>query len=231
MSDPTSVTDPTDPTDTITSDGCEGTAGCTDPTDADSSVGPPDPTTSGPTSSTGDTDPTGGPAVTCEDRAQCVVVDDCCTCDAIPADAEPPACDLECIQSACSALGIDPIAQCELDHCELAPQSCDPFDATCDELPPPCPEGQLATIDPVAGCWTGMCVAAAYCDVVPSCELCPADETCVGFISQLPYYTCVPIPDACGGTPSCECLGELCVAPYDACSELEGEVSCNCPNC
>lgn len=175
---------------------------------------------------------TGEPVTSCEADGDCTVVEDCCSCLAILQGTEAPNCDLqECLQSACGAMGVStPIAQCELGSCELAPLPCNPFEVACDALPPECPEGMLPTIE--GACWSGLCVPAALCDVVPDCAACPEDEACVQFVSQLPVTRCSPIPPACDGVPSCGCMGDdVCESPFDLCNDIDGAISCDCPVC
>lgn len=191
-----------------------------------------EPTATADSSGSGTESTTGEPATACEDAAGCMLHDDCCNCIAITQGAEPPACDIpECDQSACGALGIDPQVQCELGSCEFVPLPCNPFEVACDSLPPECPDGTLPSVDPLASCWSGDCVPAAFCDVVPDCADCPDDEVCVQNISQIPTFTCSPIPAACDGTPSCACMGEVCVSPFDVCGDGDGTISCACPAC
>lgn len=213
----TATEDPTGPSPS-TSDGTTDPSGTTGPSD---SSGP------GLDSSTGD------PSSSCEAPDDCVVVDDCCTCGAVLAGAEAPACDvLECDTTMCESYGVTPVPQCEQDSCELAPLSCSRSDALCDAEPPECPLGQAAPLDPQSGCWTGGCVPAELCDVVDDCADCPADEACIGFIAHIPSYQCTPIPEACNGAASCECLGTLCVSPFDSCGPSDnGGLSCGCDVC
>lgn len=209
-------------------DGDTGPAGSTGGDDGTSADGSTGVATDG--SSSGDT---GAQPTTCTSDGDCIVVDDCCSCTAIGVDDEPPSCDIrECDQSTCSMYGVDPLAQCELGSCELAPVSCDPSAVSCDSLPPECPDGFVPSTDPDGGCWTNVCVPAELCDVVPSCADCPEDEACVEYVAQLgPVAHCSPIPEECGGTPSCACMAEVCVSPFDACGDAPDGLSCGCPVC
>jgi len=212
-----------------TSAGTATADGTADPTD---DTADPTFTTEGGSSSsdsTGDAAATG----TCEGAGDCVVFDSCCDCLALAVDEEPPACEIEeCAMSACAALGLVPQVQCELDSCEFVPVSCSPFDVQCDEDAPPCADGTLASVDPLTGCWTGACVPAQHCDIVPSCEYCPADEVCVRRVLQNPAYRCSPIAAVCDGAATCECMGDAaCLAPFDVCSEDADGLACGCPQC
>lgn len=212
----------TTPTTATTSDG-SGSTGTT--TDGSSTTGT-DASSSGADGSTSE------PVTACEAASDCTVVEDCCSCLAILQGTEAPNCDLqECLQSACGALGVsNPVAQCELGSCELAPLPCNPLEVACDALPPVCPDGMLPSID--GACWSGLCVPAELCDVVSDCSDCPEDEACVQFVSHAPVTRCTPIPPACEGVPSCGCMGaDVCEAPFDICNDIDGAISCGCPVC
>ena len=215
--DTATVTDPTDVTETDSADGTGSSDGTSQST--------------GDGTSSGDTGP--GPGDACMTEADCVVVDDCCSCLAIPADQEPPECDIEaCLQSTCMAQGVPPIAACELGSCEIAPVPCNPSDVFCESLPPDCPEGTVPGVNPDANCWSGTCVPAEHCDIVPSCDVCPDDETCVEYVTMFgPEYHCSPVPESCDGTPSCACMAEACVDMYETCGDGDMGISCSCINC
>lgn len=192
-----------------------------------------DGSTGGGTEGTGTSSDTGTGGDACVTDDDCIVVDDCCNCTAIATDAEPPMCDIpNCLQSTCSALGITPVAQCELGSCELGPMSCDPSVVSCESLPPDCGAGTFPGTDENTMCWTGLCVPAELCDVVPSCADCPEAETCVEYVMQGgPEFHCSPIPEACDGTPSCECLSDVCIGDFDTCGEGPDGLTCSCPVC
>jgi hypothetical protein len=220
--------------------GTSPTASNTDPTNATSSddTSADDSDDDGPSSGDGDatssaTDDTGpGPGGACDDVDDCIVVEDCCNCTVASA-SDPPTCDIvECRQSKCGELGFTPTAQCELGSCEPVPVPCDPGVVMCDSLPPNCNDGSFPGVDPEASCWTGDCVPADACDVVPGCADCPEGEACVQYSTQLgPLFHCSPIPEDCDGTPSCGCMSEVCVSPFDACGDGPDGVSCSCPVC
>ena len=167
----------------------------------------------------------------CETDKDCKLQEDCCTCTGVPIDEDPVPCGLDCKQSKCSELGID-AAVCRLGVCETERLQCDQTKVACDSLPPNCPEGQLPTITPA--CWTGECVPAEYCDVIPDCSFCPQGRLCVKNLDLGPTQpTCEPIPPGCSDDPDCACAGDLvCKDPYNFCSEQQGPViHCECPVC
>jgi hypothetical protein len=203
--------------------GTTGTTGTTSTTSTTS--------TTGTTGTTSTTDDTGSAVSECNSDADCKLQDDCCVCAGIPDDQNPVSCDLACDQSKCSELGIAK-AVCRLGICETERLSCDQTKVVCDSLPPVCPEGQLPTTSP--GCWTGKCVPAEFCDVVPDCGACPDGHLCVQNIDLAPNQpTCEPIPPGCGPDPDCACAGDLvCNDPFTLCVEQAGPViHCECINC
>ncbi len=222
--------DTTDPTDTGGATDSGSTTAGPGSTGADESSG-----TSG--DSSGST--TGGTAdPECIVDDDCMLVNDCCSCEAIPVGEKAPECDIEaCLVPTCTAVGVGkPAVECNFGTCEVEEVSCNPMLVTCDgedAEPPACPEGHAPRV--IDGCW-GSCVPVEYCDIVPSCDACGADEACVEAVTQLgPSLQCVPIPPSCDGAPSCDCLGEVCEDPFDLCSDGIGpngsELSCSCPAC
>jgi hypothetical protein len=215
-------------------------------TTTEDATGAPHTSTSGPTSITDgettsvttdtsttdatDTDTTtGGSGGACEVDADCKLHDDCCSCYAIPVDQEDEACDLQCLQSKCSELGIKK-AMCVLGQCTTEKIDCS-SPVACDSKPPACPPG---TVPGVSGaCWSGACVPAEACDKVPSCDYCPESTLCVANQAFTTEFTCTPRPAACGDQVDCKCAGEACVDPFTACNEGEGEIDliCGCPTC
>lgn len=187
--------------------------------------------TTGETTTGTTTDDTAGPISECSKDADCKLQEDCCVCNGIPLDLNPVACDMECKQSKCSELGVDQ-AVCRLGVCETERLSCDQVKVACDALPPACPEGQLPTTTPA--CWTGKCVPAEFCDVIPDCSFCPDGHLCVQNIAFGPSQpTCEPLPPGCGPDPDCACAGDLvCQDPFTLCVEQDGPViNCECINC
>lgn len=167
----------------------------------------------------------------CRDDRDCMVVNDCCSCGAVPVGEEPIECPKNCFQPSCDAIGLfDPVAECHAGTCRLAPKSCNQALVSCDAPTPECPEGTLPEVD--GTCWSGECVQVEHCDVVPSCDDCPRGEACILLESQLgPQYACEPIPEDCDKTPTCACMGEVCPEAFDTCVDAEAGISCTCPEC
>lgn len=181
-------------------------------------------------SSSGDTGvPPGGE---CVSDADCVLHNDCCDCFAVAKADDPPICKKLCDQPLCDQLEIDQ-AICRFGVCVTEKLPCDASKVACDALPPKCPEGQVATVK--GACWSGNCVPATSCDVVESCDLCPAGFMCVFHEVQFPKPpTCEPIPASCDGKIDCDCAGaQICVDPFNGCNDggPGNELHCSCPSC
>lgn len=181
------------------------------------------------TSTSGGT--SGGPVEgACVKDADCKLHEDCCVCEGVPAGDNPASCELECKQPLCQEFGID-AAVCRLGACDTERLSCDQTKVVCNGLPPVCAPGTLPETDP--GCWTGRCVPAVLCDVIPDCSSCPDGRMCVQYTGEGVFPTvCEPIPPGCGGTPSCACAADLvCTGIFTVCSEKGDVIGCDCPNC
>lgn len=210
----------------------------TDTDSGGSTSGDSDGSSGGSSGGSGDSSGTSGGATEpeCTVDDDCMLVDDCCSCDAIPVGDPQPKCDmLECLVPTCQSLGLGvPAVQCNFGTCEVEEVSCNPLAVSCDAPPPKCPDGQVPRV--MDGCW-GTCIPVEFCDVVPGCEDCQEHEACVEAVTQLgPSFSCVPIAPECDGVPSCDCLGEACEAPFDVCADgIEpksgSEISCSCPAC
>lgn len=185
-------------------------------------------------SSEGDTGPPpqGSPCVT---AADCVVVDDCCACTAAGVDDPAVPCEEKCDVTQCTSAGVaSPAAECVFGQCRLEKVPCNGAFLACDQPAPDCPEGQLPSVDDDASCWTGACVNADLCDIVPGCSWCAPEEACVLASTQIaPLYSCWPIDPSCDGEPSCACMAEVCTDPF-MCGEPgagEHDLGCFCPVC
>ncbi|MFO0632646.1 MAG: hypothetical protein U0168_07345 [Nannocystaceae bacterium] len=185
--------------------------------------------TGGTASSSGGSD-SGGPGGGCVQDGDCVLFEDCCSCAAVPVDDVPPVCESKCDQTACDAVGIGDGVHCELGTCQLDEVGCNQQTVVCAEIPPKCGAGTLPSV--AEGCWTGNCVPAEACDVVPDCSDCPEGQTCVPLLAKGPAgFRCSPIAPACNGTPDCTCMDGVCPDPFSACIETDGGVQCECPAC
>jgi hypothetical protein len=197
-----------------------------------------DPTTTGEPGTTTTTEPgttsletTGAPPgeVECEKDADCKLNQDCCSCDAIPVGEDFQGCAMDCRQPLCAAIGVTD-AVCNLGVCEAKRLTCDPLKVACDQAPPDCPDGELPSTTPA--CWTGLCVPAALCDVVPDCSVCPDHMMCVQKVAFVVESSCQPIPLGCDGEIACECVSDLvCTDEFSFCSANPPVVSCECINC
>jgi len=246
----TDTADSTGPTTSLTSS-TSSTSGATDTTET--TTGTPTPTTSTSDPTTGATTTTAGTSETtasdttdpdttagttgasdnsCVVDADCALHSDCCSCEGVRFDVDVPSCDENCEQPLCAAFGIDE-ARCRIGVCEAERLTCDQSKVACDEAPPPCRLGNLPEVEGV--CYTGACVPAFRCDVVPDCSHCGADQLCVQNVSfGVDSVRCEPIPPGCGGVVDCACVSELvCTGMYSACFQpQEGAVvSCECLNC
>ncbi len=219
MTTPGTTTMPMPTTDPATSDPVT-----TDPATSEPMTS--EPMTSDPSTTTGGTN-----EPECEVDADCKLQSDCCVCDGVPKDEDPGMCDKQCIQPLCDEFGVEK-AVCRFGVCEAERLSCDQAAVECDAPTPDCPDGTLPETTPT--CWTGSCVPAALCDVVPDCTYCAEGSMCVqksgkGFFP----IVCEPIPPSCGGVSSCNCVADLvCIEPFGLCfQDGDTQVTCSCPTC
>ena len=117
-----------------------------------------------------------------------------------------------------------PQVECRAGVCRIDPVQCDPAVVACDSLPPECAEGFLARTE--LGCW-GDCIRAPYCNVVPDCSWCGADQACVlGRGLDRNSVSCETVPAQCDGEATCACLGEVC-SEIERCTEIDtSTISC-----
>lgn len=228
---------------TTTSESATGsaTSSTTDPATG-STTTPVDPSSTGEpaTGSTTDTsssttgDDTGPmPGGACVTDKDCALHNDCCDCFGIKAGDPDPICKKQCDQATCDALGIDQ-AVCRFGVCGTERINCDNSKVTCKIQQPDCAPGEVPGINANGDCWTGLCVPALSCDVVPDCSDCPGDSICVQKISkQQTLPTCEPIPLECDSKVDCQCAGSfVCTGIFTACNELgDNDLSCGCPQC
>ena len=100
------------------------------------------------------------PEFLCEDRNECVLHSDCCSCVAVHADQEVPACaDESCERGLCEVWGIDRYLCSHTCHIELV--ECDAEMVTCSDPPPECEAGMAPSVD--ERCWSNHCVPEELC--------------------------------------------------------------------
>lgn len=191
-------------------------------TGTDASTG--DPPTS--TSDTG-TSPDLPPGVECVTDEDCQLVDNCCDCAGAPLGEEPPPCRNPCAATRCDDdFGIEVGVQCRNGVCALAAGSCAGSPA-CGEPPPDCNAG---TIPAGSGdCW-GECQAPNTCGG-DNCDGNDPNSCGVGWVcveSQSQGAFCEPVPLACGGVPTCDCVyAETAGMCLGACSDDgNGKILC-----
>jgi len=179
----------------------------------------------------------GIPGPECTTASDCKLVDDCCTCAAIPVGATAPACGgVLCKQNQCPArqLGTGTV-DCVAGRC-VAGFACDATQVICKVAAPVCPAGEVPVINDAGNCYVGTCAPATECKTVSGCGSCTgANDACVSYETQLGIqHHCVAIPPECGGGASCSCFGAAtCLSPYRSCREYSGPrgVYCSCPTC
>lgn len=117
-------------------------------------------------------------AAECTQDSDCLLVDNCCECDAKPLDAEVAACEGNCFVSTCTGMSLDNVrVACRSGVCEFADEDCSEGPVTCETTKPSCPEDTRLTVQD--GCW-GPCVHPRYCiDQACPPEGCGAGWTCV----------------------------------------------------
>ena len=174
-----------------------------------------------------------GTTAECASNADCKVLKDCCTCEAVPNAEAPGSCGSVCKVDQCTALGLAaPVASCIAGRCVVG-FSCDASKVLCKSLAPTCPPGQVALV--AGSCWQGSCVPANECTSVQSCNACTGELVC-GIFSQLGglTYHCYDVPAECHGDFGCSCAGAgICAAPGLSCTDLSGlkGIACSCLGC
>ncbi|MBL9101639.1 MAG: hypothetical protein JNL82_11820 [Myxococcales bacterium] len=227
------------------------TATATTPTsDPDTTAGPttdPPLTTGTETSDTGASESsgesgsggdTGADIIPCETAADCVLIDDCCSCEPIGPGEAPSKCDLpECFVTQCGPKGLEGAAlACRFGRCTFEKIRCNPTLVSCDEAPPQCGPGDLPSVDEDGTCWTGQCAPAEACDWVPDCSFCDEDELiCVNKLQKGSFTVCDAKPLDCGDVEDidCGCGQQVCDAspPHTICQETPDDIACECPVC
>ncbi len=190
-------------------------------------------------SSVGSTSDGGGDFIPCESDQDCSLADGCCECNPIGPGEKPQPCDVECIQSMCSAHGLEGAAvECRFGRCTFAKIQCNPLGVDCNIPQPECPAGEVASVEDTNNgrCWTGSCVFAEACDWVPDCSYCDTSElVCVGKLQKGAYHVCEPKPVDCGDVDDidCGCGQQICDAspPHTVCGDAADDIDCECPFC
>lgn len=222
----------------------ETTAGTTGPaTGGETTASTPATTgeTTGETSGTTSSETTGGPVgATCEQDSDCMILSDCCTCDVIAKDEQPPICPImECLIDTCATLDVGkskPV--CRFGRCTFSKVHCNPVGVLCDLAPPNCPAGQLPSVTEDGTCFTGQCAPTEACDWSPDCDHCVDKEdplVCVLKLQKGPFHVCEPKPADCGDVPDidCACGQQICdmSPPHTECSDQNPGIACECPFC
>ena len=95
----------------------------------------------------------------CMSENECVLHSDCCSCTALHVDEPVAACDASCDRNSCEMWGVTELLCAHTCHIRLL--DCDATLVACDEAPPECDDGLVATV--VDRCWTGYCVPPDLC--------------------------------------------------------------------
>jgi hypothetical protein len=176
-----------------------------------------------------DTGPVGGEGgstgegAECAGDDDCIVFNDCCSCEAIPKAQQRGECEKLCIQSACDAQGLNGVtAVCRSKRC-VFDISCDRSLVTCKVAEPVCDPGMTPSVE---GTCYGPCIAAAECNAVTDCKDCAAGQACVASQNFESFTQCVEVSSACAASPTCECTD----ACEFQCSDADG-IGCYCINC
>jgi hypothetical protein len=160
-----------------------------------------------------------GPAAAaqCQKDSDCQLVNDCCTCAAIPKGEKVPACDPKtaCLIPSCMQFGGVEQPRCAAGRCVLG-FDCDTASVTCKRAAPVCPAGQVPRVvmQGVQRCF-GECMDARQCLAVPSCASCARADLCVRTGAATSLH-CVAAPSSCT-TASCACVGPSVCGGYGSC--------------
>ena len=171
------------------------------------------------------------PVLDCTEDGDCVLFDDCEFCVALHVDDPlPPGSPIPCAQTFCASYDIT-AATCAGGVCDFVRAPCDPLEVFCDGLPPDCLDGTLPGV--ASGCWSGVCVPAHLCDVVPSCDQCGPAEVCLETVTPSGLrFSCRPRPTWCDADVDCECAESLCGLTYDVCQDVApSHLRCSCEDC
>jgi hypothetical protein len=171
----------------------------------------------------------------CTSAADCKLVDDCCSCEAIPSAPRRRRAPSSGIQSACAARQLPSGAvDCVVGKC-VAGIRLRRYEDHLQDSDARLPRGrgsrrqrvrQLLTSEPASPRPSARRSAV--------CSACTGTgEACVSYQTQRgPQHHCVTIPPECNGNGGCSCVGVAsCLAPYQTCTDYSGirGVSCSCP--
>lgn len=170
-------------------------------------------------------------AAECSDSSQCTLVNDCCSCEALPVLEPKPKCEAQnCLVDTCTSLGVMPgTPTCSAGHCTLF--DCDHAKVMCKKAQPVCGPGETVAVE--NQCWAG-CVPATQCIAVASCAQCDAKtQACVTEVFKGgPKIHCVDIAPTCNGKPTCACMGKaVCTGSFDVCNDVPDGIECGCTKC
>jgi hypothetical protein len=174
------------------------------------------------------------PVPECTSAADCKLIDNCCSCQAIPVGASAAPCAATCKQNQCAATQLPAGAvACVAGQC-VAGFTCDATKVTCKVATPSCPAGEVPTVNASGNCYTGSCAPETECASVGGCGACTgANEACVSIESLVGVeHHCVQIPPECNGNGGCDCLG-VTACPNRTCGNYSGirGIYCTCPAC
>lgn len=173
----------------------------------------------------------------CLKDADCMLVNDCCTCAALPRGERPPACDpkMACLIPSCTQYGGIEQVRCVAGRCILG-FDCDATTVNCRRSAPMCPPGQVPRVVTLGNqrCY-GECVDARQCLAVPSCMSCARGDLCVKYAPSPQPLHCVPRPPSCGREDGCGCVAPaVCTGAYGVChngAAPNPAITCECPTC
>jgi hypothetical protein len=157
----------------------------------------------------------------CRQDDDCRLIDDCCSCAAVPGGQTAPACDRQksCLTTTCAQYGGVERARCVGGRC-IVGFNCQTGTVRCNRPRPVCPPGQtpLALGSREGRCY-GECVDARQCMTVPACSVCAPGDLCLRTAGADDANHCVGWPEGCHGPASCACGGAACGPPFGACME------------
>ncbi|MBM4359143.1 MAG: hypothetical protein FJ096_13640, partial [Deltaproteobacteria bacterium] len=138
----------------------------------------------------------GGVVAECTDSKECKLINDCCSCFAMPSAEPGPKCSLpNCFADTCTAQMTPPVEPtCAAGRCTAF--DCDHSKVMCKKSQPICGPGETVAVE--NQCWAG-CVPATQCITVASCAQCDSKKQgCVTEAAKGPMRVhCVDLPASC----------------------------------